>query len=62
VSPCLQPYIRTSERIVQSDIAMTGEISLRGLVLPVGALRRKSLLLPGQDKNRHASGTQPKRL
>ncbi|MDD5633145.1 MAG: endopeptidase La [Methylococcales bacterium] len=34
-------YSSFSERIVKSDIAMTGEISLRGLVLPVGGIKEK---------------------
>ncbi len=34
-------YSAFSERIVQSDVAMTGEISLRGLVLPVGGIKEK---------------------
>jgi len=36
-------YSLMSDRTVRSDTAMTGEISLRGLVLPVGGIKEKVL-------------------
>lgn len=53
-------YSAFAERVVHSDVAMSGEISLRGLVLPVGGIKEKviaaaragikTVLLPARNR------------
>ena len=43
ITMCIALISALSGRPVRGDIAMTGEISLRGRVLPIGGLREKTM-------------------
>ena len=51
-----------TDRRFRSDMAMTGEISLCGLVLPVGIKEKVAAAAEAGADPGHAAGAQPARL
>jgi predicted ATP-dependent serine protease len=55
--------VAADRRVIRNDTAMTGEISLRGLVLPVGGIKEKVVAAAARrHQARDAAGAQQARL